>query len=188
MQTPLQITWRDIPPSPALEADIRSKAEKLEQFCDRIISCRVVVEAPHAHHHKGRLYRLHIDIKVPGHEIVVTRDPGEHQAHEDMYVSIRDAFDAARRQLQDVMRVQRGEVKRRDAAHAARVIRRFPAQDYGFLLTPDGREVYFHRNALQNVTFEMLDEGTEVTFVEEQGEQGPQARQVSLAKVKNHDT
>ena len=111
VKLPLQITWRDFEPSPALEADIRSHVEKLEQFYDRITSCRVVVEAPHAHHHKGKLYRLHIDIKVPGREISVTRDPAEHHSHEDIYVALRDAFDAAKRQLQDHARIARGDVK-----------------------------------------------------------------------------
>jgi len=119
MELPLQITWRDIPPSEAVEAAIREKAGKLEHFYDSIVSCHVVVEAPHAHHHKGKLYRLHIEIKVPGREIHVTRDPAQHQAHEDVYVAIRDAFDAARRQLQDHARLQRGDVKRHDGNGAS---------------------------------------------------------------------
>jgi len=159
---PLQITWRDVSLSEAIEADIREKAEKLEHFYGHIISCRVVVGAPHAHSHKGKLYRLHIDINVPGRETSVTHDPAQHHSHEDIYVAIRDAFDAARRQLQDHARFRRGDVKQHDMHHAARVIRRFPVQRYGFLLTPDGREIYFHENSLLNVDFDMLDEGTEV--------------------------
>ncbi|MGD8416432.1 MAG: HPF/RaiA family ribosome-associated protein [Pseudomonadales bacterium] len=117
MLHPLQITWRDIPKSDALEADIRAKAEKLEQFYDKIISCRVTVEASNRRHHKGNLYRLHIAIEVPDKEIVVTRDPRDDHAHEDMYVSIRDAFDAARRQLQDYARIRRGDVKHHDSSN-----------------------------------------------------------------------
>ena len=180
MDSPLQITWRDIAPSPAIEADIREKAAKLELFYDHVVSCRVIVEAPHAHHHKGKLYRLHIEIRVPGREIHVNRDPAEHHAHEDIYVAIRDAFDAARRQLQAHARLQRGDVKQHDPRHTARVVRRFPAQGYGFLLTLDGREIYFDENALVNLTFDILDEGTEVVFVEEQGREGPQAKQISV--------
>lgn len=185
MELPLQITWRNIDKSEAIDADIRDKANKLEDFYDHIISCRVVVEAPHKNHHKGNLYRLRIDIKVPDKEIVVTRDPAANHAHEDMYVSIRDAFDAARRQIQDYARVRRGHVKPHDVPHTARVIRRFPADGYGFLLTPDGREIYFHENALINVDFEWLDEGTEVRYVEEMGDEGPQAKQVTVAKHNN---
>jgi len=108
----MQITWRDVDKSDALEADIRAKARKLDQFYDHIVSCRVLVEASHRHHRKGNLYRLRIEIEVPGDEIVVTRDPGDDHAHEDVYVAVRDAFDAARRQLQDYARVRRHDVKR----------------------------------------------------------------------------
>ncbi len=111
MNLPLQITWRDVDQSDAIEAAIREHAGKLNQFCDHIMSCRVMVEAPHGHKHKGKLYHITIDITVPGKEIVVTRDPAKHAAHEDIYISIRDAFDAARRQLQDYVRKQRGDVK-----------------------------------------------------------------------------
>jgi ribosomal subunit interface protein len=182
VKLPLQITWRNIEKSEAIEDAIRAKAEKLDQFYEHIMSCRVVVEAPHKHHHKGNLYRLHLDIKVPDKEIVVTRDPSEHSAHEDMYVAIHDAFDAARRQLQDYVRIRRGQTKMHDIYHEARVLRRFPAQDYGFLQTLDGRDIYFHRNALIDADFDMLDEGTEVSYVEEVGEQGPQAKQIRLGK------
>ncbi|MDH3280868.1 MAG: HPF/RaiA family ribosome-associated protein [Gammaproteobacteria bacterium] len=114
MKLPLQITWRDVPKSEALEADIRSKAEKLAQFSEHIMSCRVIVGASHRHHQQGNLYNLHIAIKVPGKEIVVTREPNEKQAHKDMYVSIRDAFNAARRQLQEYVKIRQGEAKQRE--------------------------------------------------------------------------
>lgn len=182
MKIPLQITWHGVDQSEAIEADIRDKADKLDQFCDNIMSCRVVVEAPHGHHHKGKLYRLSIDIKVPGKEIVVKRNPAEHSAHEDVYVAIRDAFDAARRQLAEFTRERRGDVKAHDVPRHARVIRKFPAQGYGFIETPDRREIYFHRNALLNGDFDKLAEGTEVYFIEEQGEKGPQAKQVTIGK------
>lgn len=111
MDIPLQITWRDIDKSAAIEADILEKAAKLERYYDHIVSCRVLVEASHRHHHKGNLYRIRIEIEVPQGEIVATRDPGEHHAHEDIYVAIRDAFDAVRRQLQDYGKKRRGKVK-----------------------------------------------------------------------------
>jgi len=182
MQLPLQITWRGIKHSDAAEAQIREKAEKLDQFYDRIMGCRVMVESPHEHHHKGNLFHIRIDITVPGGEIVVRRSPEAHSAHEDIYVVIRDAFDAARRQLQDYARKQRGEIKRHDIAHTATVLRKFPAQGYGFLLTPDNREIYFHKNSLTDADFDFLHEGTVVHYVEEQGDEGPQAQKVILAK------
>lgn len=182
MKLPLQFTLRGIEPSETIEAAIREKADKLDQFYDRIMSCRVIVESPHRHHHKGKIYHVSIEITVPGKELVVKRDPGQHSAHEDIYVAIRDAFDAAKRQLEDYARQQRGDVKAHDVAHPARVTKLFPAQDYGILETPDKREIYFHRNSLIDVDFDYLDIGTDVLYIEEQGKQGPQAQQVSVGK------
>lgn len=106
MQTPLQITIRDISHSEALETYIRDKARKLDEFFGRIISCRVVVEMPHKHHHQGKHFNARIDIGVPGSEIVVN-----HGHHEDVYVALRDAFDAAKRRLEDYARKLRGDIK-----------------------------------------------------------------------------
>jgi len=111
MQIPLEISFRNMDPSAAVEARIREKAEKLERFHDRIIGCTVVVEAPHRHHHKGKLYSVHIDISVPGKDLVVDRAKPLDHAHEDVYVALRDAFNAAVRQLEDYTRRMRGDVK-----------------------------------------------------------------------------
>lgn len=107
MQIPLQITLKDMPQSEAIETRIRVKTEKLSRFYDRIISCRVVVETPQRHQHQGKLYSVHIDLTVPGAELVVNR-----VQNEDVYVAIRDAYGAITRQLEDFARRQRGEVKR----------------------------------------------------------------------------
>jgi ribosomal subunit interface protein len=109
MQVPLQITVRDVPHSRALDARIRDKAAKLEEFHPRISSCHVTVEESSKHHHQGRQFAVRIDLRVPGREIAVTR---EH--HEDVFVALRDAFDAAKRQLEDVVREKRGDVKVHD--------------------------------------------------------------------------
>jgi ribosomal subunit interface protein len=111
---PLQITWRDVAPSPAIEAAIRAKAHKLDQFSNHIVSCRVLIGTSHRHHHKGNPYHFRIEIEVPGKELVVRRDRCDKQSHDDIYVAIRDAFDAARRQLQDYVDVRRGHVKHHD--------------------------------------------------------------------------
>ena len=186
MILPLQITWRDIPPSPALEADIRQKAQKLEQFSDHILRCKVVVEAAHRHHHQGNLYRLHIAIKVPRKEIVISRDPDKDHAHEDMYVVVRDAFNAARRQVQDHVRHLQGKVKQHDEHDEARIAGLFPDDGYGFIENSLGEQIYFHRNALINRDFDLLQVGDTVRYIEEMGNQGPQAKQVSVPKKHLH--
>jgi ribosomal subunit interface protein len=106
MQIPMQITIRDMEHSEALETHIRQKALKLDEFFNHIMSCRVVVEMPHKHHHQGKQFNVRIDIGVPGNEIVVNRDHSE-----DVYIALRDAFDAAKRQLEDYVRKVRGHVK-----------------------------------------------------------------------------
>ena len=113
MKLPLQITYRNVPATPSIEADIRSRAEKLDQYFDRITSCRVVVEAPHHSHHKGNHFRVRVDITVPGSEFVAGRDPRDAGSHEDLYVAIRDAFRAAERELKSHNGRRRD--KRRDA-------------------------------------------------------------------------
>ena len=110
MQIPMQITIRDVEHSEALETHIREKVNKLDEFFKNIMSCRVVVEMPHKHHHQGKQFNVRIDIGVPGNEIVVNRDHSE-----DVYIALRDAFDAAKRQLEDYARKVRGDVKKHEA-------------------------------------------------------------------------
>ena len=175
----LQITFRNIDASPAVEAKIRERAGELEQFFDRIVSCRVVIEAPNRRRH-GDLYHIRVDLKVPGNEIVVKRDPPEHHAHEDIYVAVRDCFDAVRRQLEDHVRRQRGDVKAHDVPAHGRIGSLIAERDYGFINASDGTEVYFHRNAVANGGFEKLQVGDEVRFSlhSGEGEKGPQASAV----------
>lgn len=182
----LQITFRNIDASAAVEAKIRERAVELEKFFDRIVSCRVVVEAPQRHRHGG-LFHIRVDLKVPGKEIVVKRDPSEHHAHEDIYVAVRDCFDAVRRQLEDHVRRRRGDVKAHDVPTHGRVASLMAERDYGFIDASDGTEVYFHRNAVANGGFEKLVVGDEVRFSLHagEGEKGPQASNV-VAMGKHH--
>ena len=112
MQVPIQVTFRHMDPSPALEARIRQRAQELEQFFDRITACRVTVECQHPRRRQGNLFEISIDLVVPGREIVVGRAEGVSHAHEDAHVAVRDAFDALRRRLEDHARGGRGQVKR----------------------------------------------------------------------------
>ena len=111
MQVPIQITFRHMDPSPALEARIRQRAQELEQFFDRITACRVTVECQHHHYRQGNLFEISIDLVVPGREIVVGRFEGVSHTHEDAHVAVRDAFNALRRRLEDHARSGRGQVK-----------------------------------------------------------------------------
>ena len=115
---PLQITFRHMEPTAALESVIRERASKLETFSERITRCHVVVEAPHRHQRRGFLYNVRIDLTVPGEEIAITRFPDARRSQTDLHVAIRDAFDAARRKLEDHGQRMRGEVKAHGSAAA----------------------------------------------------------------------
>lgn len=180
MQLPLQITFRGFPHSDAVEAAIREKAAKLDEFFPRLMSCRVMVEACHHHHHQGNLYHVRIELGVPNKEIAVSREHHDEQAREDIYVVIRDAFDAAKRQLEDYSRVLRRDTKSHEAPPHGKVIRLVPEEDHGYIESSDGREVYFHRNSVIEAAFDELKVGDEVRFSEEQGENGPRATTVHL--------
>ena len=180
MRLPLQVSFRHMEHSDAIEAKIGERAEKLNHFYDDIMSCRVVVEPAHKHKHKGNLYQVHIDVTVPGRELVVTREPDAQQAHEDIYVSIRDAFNAMERQLEDYIRIQRGKVKVHETPTHGSVSHLMPDEDYGIITTPNGREIRFHRNSVVNAKFTDLKIGDEVRLNEEQDEEGPRATTVYL--------
>jgi cold shock CspA family protein len=194
-------------PSEVIEAHIREKTQWLELFYDGIMGCRVLVEAPHHHHRRGKRYHVRIDLTVPGSELVVkraprliadrplhqqrvtddvevaeSREPSKYAPHDDVQLAIRDAFDAARRKLQDYARRQRRVLKVHEGLPHARVSKLFPDENFGFLETPDGREIYFHQNSVLNRRFKRLKLGTEVHFVEELGEKGPQASTVTPVK------
>ena len=111
MEVPLQITFRNMPVSDAVDAKIRERAAALEKFFPDIVACKVVVESTARGQRKGRVYYLRIALTVPGREIVAKRHAEAKHSHEDIYVAVRDAFDEIRRQLEDYSRRLKGMVK-----------------------------------------------------------------------------
>lgn len=140
MQRPLKITSRDFPLSEPVEAEIREKAAALESYYERLSGCEVTVCAPAIkHHRKGGPFEVDIRLTVPGRELTVDR-----QEEADLQQAIREAFNAARRQLEDYAREQRGSVKTHEPKALGHVTRIEREAGYGYLETPDGREIYFH--------------------------------------------
>ena len=202
MILPIQITFRNMEPSKTVEGWIQEEAAKLDGFYNRIMACRVVVELPSSQRKGGSLYHVRIDLTVPGKELVVNRQPSLHSTiqqidepktakhlevqtpHKEPRQAIDDAFKEMGRQLQDYAHRQRGDVKIHEPSPQARVSKLFPEEGYGFLETPDGREIYFHRNSVLDEGFGRLKIGSAVKFAEEEGEKGPQASTVKLAR--NH--
>jgi cold shock CspA family protein len=198
MQSPFQITFRNIKPAASIEEWIRIEADKLEGSYSRVMGCHVAIEKPHRHHRKENPCCIRIDLTVPGEKIVVKREPSlKHLAmqlgetnikkqletaapHRDLRVAINDAFKAAGRQLQDYARRQRGDVNSYPPLQVARVGRILLDEGYGVLTSDDGRGVYFHKNSVLKRAFSQLKVGTTVCFVEESGNKGPQASTVRI--------
>jgi len=177
MQTPLQISMRNLESSEPVRELIRKCVAKLEVFFDRITSCRVTIEVPQRFAAGVPIsYNVHIDIKVPREEIVIKR-----QADSLLLTAIQEAFDAAGRRLQDYARRTRGDVRGTAGGNRGTVTQLFPLEGYGFLMTDDGREVYFHRHSVLDHDFDRLEVGSVVRFAEEAGDHGPQASTVALA-------
>ncbi len=200
MQIAPTITFRRLRATAQLEADIRERLARLETYASSIIAARVVVELAERHHRAGNRVHVRIELTLPGDQIVVkhetslrpglralgverTRkqdapDPG----HRHAKVAIREAFEAARRRLQDYARRRRGAVKAHIAPPEGRVIRLSPARGFGFIEASDGHEVYFQKTSVLANGFGRLKAGSKVVFVEESGEKGPQASTVRLAR------
>lgn len=102
MTNEIQVVFHNIDQSDALVNAVQKRIEKLERYCNQIIGGRVVLDCPHNNHHKGKVYSVGLDIHTPVLEVRVNQDQHDNHAHEDLYVAIRDAFNAAERQLKSV--------------------------------------------------------------------------------------
>jgi cold shock CspA family protein/ribosome-associated translation inhibitor RaiA len=198
MQLQPTIVFRQMRGTEALEADIRARLAKLETYFSRIVGAHVLVAPVSRHHVEGNRFRVRIDLSVPGEHITVTHGPslraeararavertrkGNEPEAVPRYatLAVREAFDAARRRLQDYARRQRGAVKLHEPGPEGRVVRLFGRQGYGFIQDADGREVYFQRASVLNKAFPRLKVGSKVAFVEERGVKGPQASTVRV--------
>jgi ribosome-associated translation inhibitor RaiA len=154
MQLPVQITLRHVPFPDLIEPDVRRRAAKLDRYYDRIMSCRVLVERTHRHHVGGTHFHVRIDLGVPGGEVIVSRASSLHgtaqdidqererkqnevdPVHKHARVAVREAFDIARRRLQDYARRQRGSVKVHERLRAISWAAPAACRSLGGLLKP----------------------------------------------------
>lgn len=176
MPVPVHITAPNFTLPASAEKLIRKRCRRLERIHPRMVGLTVVIEGPGGHHRRGGPFDVRIRIGVRGEDLIIDR-----QDDEDLLVAVAQAFDAARRRLEDHIRLQRRQVKRKEPRPRGKVARIFPREGYGFLVTSEGREVYFHRNSVQGSGFDQLSVGMEVVFSEEQGNEGPQASSLTPA-------
>jgi cold shock CspA family protein len=193
-----QITFRNMESSSRLEEAVLREATRLERFFPRTVSCRVAIEGP-PRAEFGGLYRVRIELGVPGEELVVehirtlhktlraeeavhvTKGSEPDRGRRDAQLAVREAFHEMRRRLQDYARRMRGDTKRHERWPKGHVIRLSPEDGFGFI-DAAGREVYFHRNSVLGGHFGRLRIGSRVRFAEEMGEKGPRATTVSLIR------
>ncbi|MBD3321737.1 MAG: HPF/RaiA family ribosome-associated protein [Chitinivibrionales bacterium] len=182
MNVPPEISYRNIKASDSLDTLVRRKIEKLEEICDHISSCRVVVEQPERHQRSGRPYHVRLDISVPPkHRIAVNHEPAKVEQIDSPETEVRRAFDEAGRRLKKVKERQNRQTKIHEQHKTEAVVDTlFKEEGYGFLRTTDNRHIYFHRNALKEKDFDRLQLGSGVYFTESAGEKGPQASLVRI--------
>lgn len=178
---PVQITFKDLPCSSALESTIRKRTEKLQRFFKHIISCRVVIEIPQKHKHQGKLFNVKVTLKVPRKELVVT-----HKVNEDIYIALRDAFDAIARQLEEHSRKRHGHVKKHTDVMHGYIARIVPAEGYGFIEGIDGHDYYFSVTNVSYPHFDQLAIGDAVEYIAETLKDGRQAQHVIKEKRNHH--
>lgn len=176
------VAFHNMDASPSLEADILARCRKLEQRFAGVIGIRVAVEARHRQHRTGNVHEVHIELALPGRDVVVSREPRkteERYAKADVRTSVRNAFKAAERQLDDLKDIIRGDVKPAEAALPGRIAELVAQSDYGFIETAAGARLFFAAGAVQGgERFEDLRPGDPVHFVEADGETGPAAMRV----------
>lgn len=182
MDRPLEIAFHNLDSSPWVEAEIRGRVEKLAARYRHLTGCRVSVEKLHNQHRTGNVFEVHILLSVPGRDLAVSREPQKAKtryANPDLRVSLRDAFAAAERQLESFKGQLREDTSTPTAsAVAGRVLLIEPGTDHGYLETPTGSQLYFHRDSVTNARFEDLMQGDIVHYVEEDGDAGPVATKV----------
>lgn len=200
MQIIPTITFRGIRRSPTIEAAIQERLGKLERYYRGIIGCRVLVELAQRHHESGNRYHVKIDLSVPGDSLVVTHQASLYGAAKDLgasklqrtaeldrerkrgVVAVHEAFDIAKRQLQENARRHRREVKQSVGSSQGRISQLFPVEGYGYIEASDGREVYFQKSSVLISTFESLTVGRVVSYTETPGDKGPRASTVRCAR------
>lgn len=181
MDHPPEIAFHGLEPGADIEARLHNRIERLERLAGRLVSCRVVIDAPHKSQRTGGAYDVRVEARGPEAVFVVDRAPGDDGAHKDLHVALRDAFDALERQVKRWKETHRGRPVVLDEPLRGRVAMLMPEEGWGEVALADGRMVYFHRNAVAEDGFDALEEEAAVEVSLDPGEDseaGPHASHV----------
>lgn len=182
----LELSFHGMEPSETIRTKVREQVDKLQHRYSDITSWHVFVDGPNG---SSGLFEVTVEARVPGAELAVGRNPGNVDAHSDALVALRDSFTAIERQLKKRRRQQHGEVKAHDGKPQGQIARIFQEQGYGFVTVNDGRDVYFHRNAVLEPEFEELGVGdaVELTITQDESPRGPQATSLRRIRPMRYD-
>lgn len=188
MQRQPIISFENVEHDPVAEAHIRERIDRLEQIFDRIVGCRVVVDVPHKSQETGNIFEVLVHIDVPGNDIFAGRELERDESHANPQIAIGASFDAAERQLTEHVERMRDDEKhhppRPPHGRIGKLIFRSEVDtegSYGFIITADGQEIYFHENAVADGAFASLQRGTAVRYqLSGDGIEGPQASFVEV--------
>lgn len=182
MDVPIEISFKDIEKSEALEGLIREKIAKLEQFHSHVVSCRVVVFIPHHRSVEPQPIAISVEVALPGSKMIVAKaEDNRESGRGGNAVLVSTVFDKVLRQIKDENRIMQGEVKAHaSAGTTGRIARLFPEQNYGFVEVVGSPDLYFTRNAVQDGDYDDLAVGdmVQVTIATDEGPMGPQASSV----------
>lgn len=180
MQTPLEIAFQHVDPTDEIKEFVNEKVSQLERYFDGITSCHVYVRAPHQNQKTGNLFEVTIEVRVPGHELVVRNDHGDLDENEHLRAALRNAFDAMAARLKEWKEQIGGEVKFHERLLQGKVVEIHHDKDFGQIIAVDSRLIYFHRNSVVDGSFDELRprDAVELVVQTDESEIGPQASTV----------
>ena len=175
----LKVETRNVELRKGWQERIEEEKEKLvRHYANFVLHLRVSIEA--TKHHKEGGFELKVVASVPNDTVVISRKG------ENMGTLLVEAFDVLSLQLKEILRKKRKDQKVLDGGlevDSFGVVRKVsPFESYGFIVTPDEREIYFHENALKDIALDQLKEGDEVIYGETSGDKGPQASWVRVVR------
>jgi len=182
MQAPPKISYHNLASSPAIENLVQRRIKALELRHDRLTGCEVTMEAPQKRKRHGRVFKVRLNLHLPGPDLSISKEVAQGSAQEDLILAVNRAFTAAEKQLKKRKKKMNGlEVKHHPPVLHGKIAELEPELGYGWVQADDGRKVYFQRDSLTSDDWARLDKGTRLRFREMQGDKGPYAASVAIA-------